>query len=92
MLSKNDIVLVECPRDAIQGMKEIISAEKKATHINNLIKSNLFDWIDFGSFVSPKAIPQMADTKEVLEKILNYMEKKYISIPMVMAKDILVKE
>lgn len=69
MLSKNDIVLVECPRDAIQGMKEIISAEKKATHINNLIKSNLFDWIDFGSFVSPKAIPQMADTKEVLEKI-----------------------
>jgi hydroxymethylglutaryl-CoA lyase len=70
MLSKNDIVLVECPRDAIQGMKEIISAEKKATHINNLIKSNLFDWIDFGSFVSPKAIPQMADTKEVLEKIV----------------------
>ena len=69
MLSKNDIVLVECPRDAIQGMKKIISAEKKATHINNLIKSNLFDWIDFGSFVSPKAIPQMADTKEVLEKI-----------------------
>jgi hydroxymethylglutaryl-CoA lyase len=61
---------VECPRDAIQGMKEIISAEKKATHINNLIKSNLFDWIDFGSFVSPKAIPQMADTKEVLEKIV----------------------
>jgi hydroxymethylglutaryl-CoA lyase len=69
MLSKNDIVLVECPRDAIQGMKEIISAEKKATHINNLIKSNLFDWIDFGSFVSPKAIPQMADTKEVLDKV-----------------------
>lgn len=69
MLSENDIVLVECPRDAIQGMNEIISAEKKATHINNLIKSNLFDWIDFGSFVSPKAIPQMSDTKEVLEKI-----------------------
>jgi len=69
MLNSNEIVLVECPRDAIQGIKEMISAEKKANHINNLLKSNLFDWIDFGSFVSPKAIPQMADTKEVLDKI-----------------------
>ena len=69
MLNKDEIVLVDCPRDAIQGMKEMISAEKKAIHINNLLKSNLFDWIDFGSFVSPKAIPQMADTKEVLDKI-----------------------
>lgn len=69
MLNSNEIVLVDCPRDAIQGIKEMISAEKKANHINNLLKSNLFDWIDFGSFVSPKAIPQMADTKEVLDKI-----------------------
>jgi hydroxymethylglutaryl-CoA lyase len=69
MLNSNEIVLVECPRDAIQGIKEMISAEKKANHINNLLKSNLFDRIDFGSFVSPKAIPQMADTKEVLDKI-----------------------
>jgi hydroxymethylglutaryl-CoA lyase len=69
MLNREEIVLVDCPRDAIQGMKEMISAEKKANHINNLLKSNLFDWIDFGSFVSPKAIPQMADTKEVLDKI-----------------------
>ena len=69
MLNSNEIVLVECPRDAIQGIKEMISAEKKANHINNLLKSNLFDWIDFVSFVSPKAIPQMADTKEVLDKI-----------------------
>ena len=69
MLNSNEIVLVDCPRDAIQGIKEMISAEKKANHINNLLKSNLFDRIDFGSFVSPKAIPQMADTKEVLDKI-----------------------
>lgn len=69
MLNNNEIILVDCPRDAIQGIKEIISVEKKADHINNLLKSNLFDWIDFGSFVSPKAVPQMADTKEVLDKI-----------------------
>ena len=75
MLNNNEIVIVDCPRDAIQGMKEVISAEKKATHINNLIKSNLFDWIDFGSFVSPKIVPQMADTKEVLDKIVPGMTK-----------------
>jgi hydroxymethylglutaryl-CoA lyase len=69
MFNSNEIVIVDCPRDAIQGMKEMISAEKKANHINNLLKSNLFDCIDFGSFVSPQAIPQMADTKEVLDKI-----------------------
>lgn len=69
MLNRNEIVIVDCPRDAIQGMKEMISAEKKSNHINNLIKSNLFDWIDFGSFVSPQAIPQMADTKDVLDKL-----------------------
>ena len=70
MLNSNDIVIVDCPRDAIQGMQQIISADKKANHINNLLKTNLFDWIDFGSFVSPKAIPQMADTKDVLDKIV----------------------
>ena len=70
MLNSNQIVIVDCPRDAIQGMKEVISPEKKATYINELLKSNLFDWIDFGSFVSPQAIPQMADTKEVLNKIV----------------------
>jgi len=70
MLNRNDIVIVDCPRDAIQGMKDMISAEKKANHINNLLKSNLFDCIDFGSFVSPQAIPQMADTKDVLDKLV----------------------
>jgi hypothetical protein len=70
MLNRNEIIIVECPRDAIQGMKEMISAEKKANYINDLLKSNLFDCIDFGSFVSPQAIPQMADTKEVLDMIV----------------------
>lgn len=70
MLNRNDIVIVDCPRDAIQGMKEIISTEKKADHVNNLLKSNLFDCIDFGSLVSPQAVPQMADTKDVLDKIV----------------------
>jgi hydroxymethylglutaryl-CoA lyase len=59
------IKLVECPRDAMQGWKKFIPTEKKVEYINSLLKVG-FDTIDFGSFVSPKAIPQMADTKEVL--------------------------
>ncbi len=60
------IKLIECPRDAMQGWKKFIPAEKKIAYINSLLKVG-FDTIDFGSFVSPKAIPQMADTKEVLK-------------------------
>jgi len=59
------IHLVECPRDAMQGWKHFIPTEKKIKYINALLKVG-FDTLDFGSFVSPKAIPQMADTKEVL--------------------------
>ncbi len=59
------IKLVECPRDAMQGIKEMIPTAKKVEYINQLLKVG-FDTIDFGSFVSPKAIPQMADTREVL--------------------------
>ena len=62
------IKLVECPRDAMQGWKHFIPTEKKIAYINQLLKVG-FDTIDFGSFVSPKAIPQMADTKEVVEKL-----------------------
>ncbi|MEP7319902.1 MAG: hydroxymethylglutaryl-CoA lyase [Panacibacter sp.] len=62
----NDIKLIECPRDAMQGWPHFIPTEKKIAYINTLIKVG-FDTIDFGSFVSPKAIPQMADTKEVLK-------------------------
>ncbi|HEU0064982.1 MAG TPA: hydroxymethylglutaryl-CoA lyase [Flavisolibacter sp.] len=64
----DSIRLIECPRDAMQGWKHFIPAEKKAEYINALLKVG-FDTIDFGSFVSPKAIPQMADTKTVIEKI-----------------------
>ena len=59
------IHLIECPRDAMQGWKDFIPADKKIEYINALLKVG-FDTIDFGSFVSPKAIPQMADTKEVI--------------------------
>jgi hydroxymethylglutaryl-CoA lyase len=59
------IKLIECPRDAMQGWKHFIPTQKKIEYINALLKVG-FDTIDFGSFVSPKAIPQMADTKEVI--------------------------
>jgi hydroxymethylglutaryl-CoA lyase len=62
------IKLVECPRDAMQGWKKIISTERKVEYINSLLGVG-FDTIDFGSFVSPKAIPQMADTKEVIRQL-----------------------
>lgn len=60
------IKLVECPRDAMQGIKEWIPTEKKIAYINKLLEVG-FDTIDFGSFVSPKAIPQMKDTAAVLK-------------------------
>jgi hydroxymethylglutaryl-CoA lyase len=60
------VKLIECPRDAMQGWAHPISTEKKIRYINKLLEVG-FDTIDFGSFVSPKAIPQMADTKEVLK-------------------------
>lgn len=64
----NNIQLIECPRDAMQGWKHFIPTEKKIEYINSLLEVG-FDAIDFGSFVSPKAIPQMADTKEVVRKL-----------------------
>ena len=63
-----DIKLIECPRDAMQGWKTFIPTEKKIEYINQLLKVG-FDTIDFGSFVSPKAVPQMADTKEVVAQL-----------------------
>lgn len=59
------ITLVECPRDAMQGWPHIIPTAQKVQYLNSLLKVG-FDTLDFGSFVSPKAIPQMADTAEVL--------------------------
>lgn len=63
---ENTIKIVECPRDAMQGWKNIIPTQTKISYINSLLKVG-FDTIDFGSFVSPKAIPQMADTADVLK-------------------------
>ncbi|MEO8794701.1 MAG: hydroxymethylglutaryl-CoA lyase [Daejeonella sp.] len=62
------IKLVECPRDAMQGMHEFVPTRLKAEYINLLLGVG-FDTIDFGSFVSPKAIPQLKDTAEVLEQL-----------------------
>lgn len=67
-VSMHKIALVECPRDAMQGWPHFIPTEKKVTYLNSLMQVG-FDTIDFGSFVSPKAIPQMADTKEVLVQL-----------------------
>ncbi|MFB0909265.1 MAG: hydroxymethylglutaryl-CoA lyase [Spirosomataceae bacterium] len=61
--------LIECPRDAIQGLKTFIETDKKVDYLNYLLSLNLFDVIDFGSFVSPKAMPQMADTEEVVKRL-----------------------
>ncbi len=58
--------LIECPRDAMQGWKHFIATEQKIEYINALLKVG-FDTLDFGSFVSPKAIPQLADTREVIQ-------------------------
>lgn len=60
--------LIECPRDAMQGWKKPISTIKKVEYLRALLKVG-FDTIDFGSFVSPKAIPQMADTEQVIREI-----------------------
>ncbi|MCK0180218.1 hydroxymethylglutaryl-CoA lyase [Flavobacteriaceae bacterium S0862] len=62
------IKIIECPRDAMQGIKTFIPTEKKVQYIQSLLRVG-FDTIDFGSFVSPKAIPQMVDTAEVLAKL-----------------------
>lgn len=66
MTTTAPIKLIECPRDAMQGWKTIIPTDQKIRYINALLKTG-FDTIDFGSFVSPKAIPQMADTADVLK-------------------------
>ncbi len=62
------IELIECPRDAMQGWKHFIPTETKIEYLNQLLQCG-FDVLDFGSFVSPKAIPQLADTKDVLAKL-----------------------
>ncbi|MCH2230379.1 MAG: hydroxymethylglutaryl-CoA lyase [Crocinitomicaceae bacterium] len=70
--------LIECPRDAMQGLKDFVPTQVKIDYINNILASG-FDTIDFGSFVSPKAIPQMKDSAAVLEG-LNDSDSKLLAI------------
>lgn len=63
-----EVKLIECPRDAMQGIKTFIPTEDKARYIRTLLDVG-FDTIDIGSFVSPKAIPQMADTADLLNSL-----------------------
>ena len=60
--------IIECPRDAMQGIHDFIPTDLKAQYINQLLNVG-FDTIDVGSFVSPKAIPQMRDTAEVIAQL-----------------------
>lgn len=72
--------IIECPRDAMQGIKDFIPTNEKIDYINSLLKVG-FDTLDFGSFVSPKAIPQLADTNEVIEGIdLSLSDTKLLAI------------
>ena len=74
------IKIIECPRDAMQGIKPFIPTERKVAYIQSLLRVG-FDSIDFGSFVSPKAIPQMQDTAEVLARLdLSQTRSKLLAI------------
>ena len=75
-----EVKIMECPRDAMQGIREFIPTKDKVRYINALLKVG-FDTIDFGSFVSPKAIPQMRDTAEVLDQLeLEETKSKLLAI------------
>lgn len=67
-MKANNVFITECPRDAMQGIHDWIPTEEKVAYINSLLKCNFYR-LDCGSFVSPKAIPQMQDTKDVLRSM-----------------------
>jgi hydroxymethylglutaryl-CoA lyase len=69
MNSGNRVWVTECPRDAMQGITDFISTKTKVEYLNTLLEAG-FDRLDFGSFVSPKAVPQMRDTREVLDQLV----------------------
>ena len=72
--------IIECPRDAMQGYEKFIPTENKIKYINQLLKVG-FDTIDFGSFVSPKAIPQLKDTEDVLNGLnFDFTSSKLLAI------------
>ena len=75
-----NIKIIECPRDAMQGIKQFIPTANKVQYLQSLLRCG-FDTLDFGSFVSPKAIPQMADTASVLQKLdLSNTKTKLLAI------------
>ncbi|TVZ22934.1 hydroxymethylglutaryl-CoA lyase [Dokdonia sp. Hel_I_63] len=75
-----NVKIIECPRDAMQGIKDWIPTESKVQYIQSLLRCG-FDTIDVGSFVSPKAIPQMKDSAEVLHSLdLSKTDSKLLSI------------
>ena len=67
-MNSTKIFITECPRDAMQGIQNFIPTELKVKYLEALIAVG-YDRLDFGSFVSPKAIPQMADTREVVKRL-----------------------
>lgn len=74
------VKIIECPRDAMQGIKQMIPTAEKVQYIQSLLRCG-FDTLDFGSFVSPKAIPQMVDTAEVLAQLdLSKTNSKLLAI------------
>lgn len=80
MIHKPNVKIIECPRDAMQGIKDFIPTDLKVKYINAILNCG-FDTVDFGSFVSPKAIPQMADTVKVLSKLdLSTTQSKLLAI------------
>ena len=85
MDKNNKVKLIECPRDAMQGWKSFIPTATKINYINALLQVG-FDTIDFGSFVSPKAIPQMADTVDVLKGLaIDNIKTKLLAIVVIQA-------
>ncbi|MAZ27207.1 MAG: hydroxymethylglutaryl-CoA lyase [Cytophagaceae bacterium] len=76
----NDVKIIECPRDAMQGIKDFIPTAAKTQYLQSLLRCG-FDTLDFGSFVSPRAIPQMADTAQVLQALdLGNTQTKLLAI------------
>lgn len=79
MINGNRVWITECPRDAMQGILDFIPTETKIEYLNSLLRVG-FDRLDFGSFVSPKAIPQLRDTAEVLNGLTSDSPTKLLAI------------
>jgi len=71
------VTIIECPRDAFQGLPQFIPTETKIDYLLSLMEAG-FSHIDFGSFVSPRAVPQMQDTQQVLDALRPYLKETYL--------------